>query len=305
MKKIFKREYLEILIGCLLYVVGINFFLVPANIFTTGLLGIAQEATETINLILNLNMSNSGSDFLFLQTLIYWGMNLPMIIFGFKKVGKKFTLKTLVTSLIVIQILINFLTISHPLIADVNGEMTLAAELLALLGGSVLIGLGLGLIIKNQASSGGTDILAIYLSLFKKKSFGLYNLLINLVVVVWAVALSGDITKGILILIAVYIQSTVIDLTYNYNSKVTIIVMTTKLEEIGECILSHKRTYTCVSAKSGYQKNDMSMIILVLNQEEKTVISKEILEIDPKAFVDILLTDKIVGNFENKYIANL
>lgn len=297
--------YLQIVFGCLIYVIGINLFLAPANIFTTGLMGIAQESAQTINLIFGIGLSNSDSKFLLIQTCIYWAMNLPMIIFGFMKVGKKFTLKTLMTSLVIIQIFINVITINHSLIVDVGGDLTLAAELLSLITGSILIGIGLGLIIKNQASAGGTDILAIYLSLFKKKSFGLYNLLINLVVVIWAVALTGDLTNGVLILISLYIQSYVVDLTYNYNSKVTVLIFTTKIKEVGDYIIDNNRTYTFVDAKKGYTKEATNMLVVVLNKEEKDILSDEVLAIDEGAFIDILHTEKIVGNFKNRYLENL
>lgn len=298
------KKGLQIILGAIIYVIGVNFFLAPAGIFTTGLMGIAQEITGTLNLIFNIGLKSTDNTFVLMQTTAYWALNLPIIVFGFKKVGKKFSIKTFFISSVLIQFLFNVLIIDHNIILE-NGMETLSSDLLSLITGSILIGLGMGMILKNQATTGGTDILAVYFSLFKGKSFGTLNLAINLVVVLWAILLTGDITSGVLILIAVYIQSYVVDVIYNYNRKSTLQVFTSKEEEISEYIIRNKRSFTLFKAQSGYQKKDINVILIVVNQEEKKYFINEFTKIDPNVFIDVLKTEGVIGNFRNKYMDNL
>lgn len=298
------KKNIQILIGCLIYVIGINFFLAPAGIFTTGLMGMAQEITATINYLFTLGFKNTDNIFILVQTIIYWTLNIPILIFAFYKIGKKFTIKTFIVSSVVMQILFNIVHTNKLLITD-SGVQNLSSDIISVIIGSILIGIGIGLILKNHTTAGGTDIIAVYLSLYKGKSFGLQNLLVNLVIVVWAIILTQDITSGILILMSLYIQSYVIDYVYNYNSKTTMMVFTTKPKEVGSEILKANRTYTLIDGESGYSKNSISIILIIMNSEEIEKYNKLILEIDNQAFLSTLKTDKIKGNFKNIYTNDL
>lgn len=298
------KTNIQILIGCILYVIGINLFLAPAGIFTTGLMGMAQETTETINQIFALGHQNNDKIFIFYQTLVYWTLNIPILIFSFIKIGKKFTIKTFIVSSVVMQILFNVINTPIILVSD-NGVQNLASDIISVLVGSILIGIGLGLIIKKHASAGGTDIIAVYLSLYRGKSFGLQNLLINLIIVVWSVFLTKDLTSGILILISLYIQSYVIDIVYNYNEKITMTIFTTKSEEIGTKILEKGRTFTHLDGHSGFNKKDLAVMVMVINAEEVQEFQKIILRIDKDAFSTTLKTENVQGNFKNLYSKEL
>ncbi len=298
------KKNIQILVGCIVYVIGINFFLVPSNIFTTGLMGLAQEIAETLNLIFGFGFERSDSTFLMIQTVAYWSMNVPILIFGYNRVGHKFTIKTFIISSVVVQIFVNILVINQPLIVD-YGTKTLASDIMNCIAGASLMGAGMGLIIKNGASAGGTDILAVYFSLYKGRSFGTFNLAINMIVVVWSILLTQDLTSGFLILICLYVQSYVVDLIYNYNSKSTIFVFTAKPKEVGQYIISHERTFTQFAGETGYSHNDITLLILVVNQEERKLFMRDIFNIDQNVFIDVVRSENVFGNFKNKYLTNL
>ncbi len=299
-----KKMISKILVGAIIYVIGINIFLTPVGLFTTGLMGISQEFAATINIIFNINLTQNDSTFLLIQTLTYWIMNLPIIILGFKKIGRKFTLKTLIISFFVIPFFINVISIDHSLILD-NGNVTLAAEMLSAITGSILIGAGMGLIISSGACIGGTDILAIYMSVFKGKSFGSLNLAINMIVVVWSLLLTHDITTGVMILLTLFIQSYIVDMVYNYNSKTTLLIFTKKAELVGEYILEQGRTYNVLDSKTGFTKENNNLIITIVNKDEIKDFKYGIKQCDPFAFVDLIVTDSIEGNFQNTYLRGL
>lgn len=300
--KKFILDMLFITIGSFIYVIGINYFIVSAHIFSSGLMGLAQESAETFNQIFKMHWTSTSTNYLLIQTISYWLMNLPTIYLGFKKVGIKFTVKTLIASFIIIPLFINLLVPQGSLLLDTNGSLSLASQTLSAIMGGILTGIGMGVIFRHGGSSGGTDIVATYLALFKGKSFGIYNLLINSVVMIWAVFLFGKLETVIMLCILIYVQSNVIDMIYNFQEKISLIVITKKEEELKRLFVEDlKRTYTSTKALSGYSQADSSFIYLVINKEEERYITKKIQSIDNQSFISTLNTKSVYGNFSNKF----
>ncbi len=293
-------------LGSLIYVLGINYFIVTANIFSAGLMGLAQEFAQTINHIFDFGWSNTSSQYLTIQTIAYWALNLPALILGFTKVGKKFTTKTLICSFIFIPLFMNILIPENSLLLDIDGRLTLASQVLSAVVGGTLTGMGMGIIFRYGGSSGGTDIVATYLALFKGKSFGKYNLMINLVVITWAVILFNDFKVAILLLILIFVQSRAVDYFYNFHDKVTLFAITTKEDELREIVLSTPdRTYTKLNATLGYSQVEASLLMIVINKEELDLAINAFKKADPDCFIDVISTASITGNFENRFKTQL
>ncbi len=293
-------------LGSLIYVLGINYFIVTANIFSAGLMGLAQEFAQTINHIFSFGWSNTSSQYLTVQTFAYWGLNLPALILGFTKVGKKFTTKTLICSFVFIPLFMNILVPESSLLLDIDGQLTLASQVLSAVVGGTLTGMGMGIIFRYGGSSGGTDIVATYLALFKGKSFGKYNLMINLVVITWAVILFNDFKVAILLLILIFVQSRAVDYFYNFHDKVTLFAITTKEDEIREIVLSTTdRTYTKLNATLGYSQTEAALLMIVINKEELDLAINAFKKADPDCFIDVISTASISGNFENRFKTQL
>lgn len=300
------KSIVMLIIGSLIYVIGINLFIVTANIFSAGLMGLAQEFAQTVNVVLGKGWSNTGSEYLLVQTFAYWALNLPAIILGFAKVGKKFTAKTLICSFIVIPLFMNLIVTDTSFLLDINDELTLASQVLSAVVGGVLTGTGMGIIFKYGGSSGGTDIFATYLALFKGKSFGAYNLLINMVVIIWAVILYQNVEVAILLLVLIFVQSRAVDYVYNFHDKMTVFVITTHEDEIRDVVLSTKdRTYTKLNATLGYSQADASLLLIVMNKEEVPIATNAFKRVDPDCFIDVISTNSISGNFENRFKSQL
>lgn len=293
-------------LGSLIYVLGINYFIVPANIFSAGLMGLAQEFAQTINHIFSFGWSNTSSQYLTVQTFAYWSLNLPALILGFTKVGKKFTTKTLICSFVFIPLFMNILVPESSLLLDIDGQLTLASQVLSAVVGGTLTGMGMGIIFRYGGSSGGTDIVATYLALFKDKSFGKYNLMINLVVITWAVILFNDFKVAILLLILIFVQSRAVDYFYNFHDKVTLFAITTKEDELREIVLSTTdRTYTKLNATLGYSQTEAALLMIVINKEELDLAINAFKKADPDCFIDVISTASISGNFENRFKTQL
>lgn len=297
---------LMLILGSLVYVIGVNVFIATAGIFSSGLMGIAQEIAQTVNLIFDFGWTTTSSQYLLMQTVGYWVLNLPAIFLGFTKVGKKFSIKSLVCAFIFIPIFMNIVVVKQSLVLDVGGELTLASQMLSALVGGALTGAGMGIIFKYGGSTGGSDIFATYLALFKNKSFGIYNMLLNLVVIIWAMALFGSFQVAILLLILIFVQSKSVDFVYNFHEKVTMFVITTKEHEVRDIVFSnHERTYTKLNATLGYSQAEAAMLLIVVNKEEVKFMVDKFKDADPTCFIDIVSTKQVVGNFENRYKAIL
>lgn len=295
-----------LVLGSLIYVLGINYFIVTANIFSAGLMGLAQEFAQTINHIFSFGWSNTSSQYLTVQTFAYWALNLPALILGFTKVGKKFTTKTLICSFVFIPLFMNILVPESSLLLDIDGQLTLASQVLSAVVGGTLTGMGMGIIFRYGGSSGGTDIVATYLALFKGKSFGKYNLMINLVVITWAVILFNDFKVAILLLILIFVQSRAVDYFYNFHDKVTLFAITTKEDELREIVLSTPdRTYTKLNATLGYSQTEAALLMIVINKEELDLAINAFKKADPDCFIDVISTASISGNFENRFKTQL
>lgn len=300
------KNIIMLIIGSLIYVIGINFFIVTANIFSAGLMGLAQEFAQTINIGLNAGWTSTESQYLLVQTIAYWALNLPAIILGFSKVGKRFTSKTLLCSFVIIPLFMNIIVTQNSFLLDIDGQLTLASQVLSAVVGGVLTGCGMGIIFKYGGSSGGTDIVATYLALFKGKSFGVYNLLINMVVIIWAVILYQDIQVAILLLILIFVQSRAVDYVYNFHDKVTMFVITNHEDGIRKIVLETKdRTYTKVNATLGYSQAEASLLLIVMNKEEVQSAMDAFKRVDPCCFIDVINTSSIGGNFENRFKSQL
>ncbi len=299
--KRFKSTYMLIL-GSLLYVVGVNVFIATANIFSSGLMGIAQEIAQTINVVFDMGWNATSSAYLLMQTIGYWLLNLPAIILGFAKVGKKFSFKSLACAFVIIPIFMNVIVVKESLLLDVNGQLTLASQVLSAVVGGGMTGLGMGIIFKYGGSTGGSDIFATYLALFKNKSFGIYNMMINSVVIVWAMILFQSFQVAILLLILIYAQSKAVDFVYNFHEKVTMFVITKHENDIRQIVLADpKRTYTKLDATLGYSRAEAAVLLVVVNKEEVKAMVDEFKRLDPVCFIDIINTREVIGNFENRY----
>lgn len=293
---------LMLILGSLVYVIGVNVFIATANIFSSGLMGIAQEIAQTVNVIFDLGWTSTSSQYLFMQTVGYWLLNLPAIFLGFSRVGKKFSFKSLACAFIFIPIFMNIVVVKQSLVLDVGGELTLASQMLSALVGGALTGAGMGIIFKYGGSTGGSDIFATYLALFKGKSFGIYNMLLNLVVIIWAMILYKSFLVAILLLILIYAQSKAVDFVYNFHAKVTMFVITKDEEAVRQVVLeSNERTYTKLSATLGYSRQDASVLLVVLNKEEVKEMASKLKAVDPTCFINMVDTKDVVGNFQNKY----
>lgn len=273
---LFKRgkemnRIITIIIGSLLVSVAYNLFLIPHEILSSGLSGIAIM----LGLITPFNTG-----------VLNFLLNLPLLIIGVFKLGKRFILYTIL-SVVIISLGLYIVPIKQ-----ISTEPILSS-----LFGGVLTGIGVGLIFRVSASSGGFDILAMLLN--KKKDFPLGALLsaMNGVVVIisgfifgWDAALNT--------MVAIYATGKVVDMVHTKHIKLTLMIVTSKGNEMKEKLLANVyRGITLIDGEGAYSGQGRKILMTVITRYQLTEIKELIKEIDPNAFVNITETTEVMGSF--------
>ncbi len=277
-----------ICIGSFIMAIGINLFIEPVDgLLPTGITGLSAEISFFLNKYLDITIP---------YNIIFFFLNIPIIIFGYFKIGNKFIFKTFL-AVIFFTIFAEIVPIKAALEIATSGD-TLISSLI----GAIIIGCGVGLILRVGGSSGGTDIISVYISLYKGKPFGLYSLISNSFVLFLGYFTFNDLKVVAIMLIHLYVLSSVIDLIHNSQEKRTLIIITNKSEEVAQNILSNfRRSLTVIDSKGAYGKTDNKTLIMSISYGELQMVIKKIKEADEKAFINVIKTDMIVGNFENPY----
>ena len=266
-----------VIFGSLLLAVSLNFFLISANVYASGFAGAAQIASSVFADYLNINVSTGILLFLF---------NIPVFILGWFKVGKGFTIYSIV-SVIFATIFLEILPV-----ISVSDDIILNAVV-----GGVIAGVGVGLSLKLGASTGGMDIVAMVLSRLQDKPIGTYFLLLNGVIIV-AAGFLYEPENALYTMLALYVTTAVIDTIHTRHEKVTAMIITRKADELQQAIHQKMvRGITILPAKGAYSKEDKNMLYLVITRYELYDLETIIKEVDPNAFTNIVQTVGIFGFF--------
>lgn len=275
------------IVGVFIYTLGINMFLTPANLFPIGTMGLVYEASFAADKFFGFQIS---------ADIGYFVLNIPILILGYVKVGKKFTVKTLI-----VVIFTSFF------ISVIPTKMIIDDTLLAVITGGLISGVGVAMLLKVGASSGGTDIVALYMSIARGKSFGTFNTAFNGIVIAIAVILTGDLSTAIYLLIYVYIYSYTIDRIHNSSDKFTMIIVTQHSAAVKQNLFGAgiRRGITVIDSKGGYTGNPNNTLIITCERSEYPELAMMIKDVDPKAFISTFKTQDVIGEFENTYLKTL
>ena len=259
------KETIEIVIGCLFMAAGTSLFLLPNQLSSGGFAGIATIIYYLFSLPLGTTM------------LI---LNIPLIILTIIRVGKETAIKGIFGT-IVLSVFIDILERFNPLTED---------RLLACIYGGILIGLGTAIVLKANASTGGTDLLT-YIIRSYKPHYRASNLIviIDIAIVLLNVIFFKEIEVGLYSAIAIYLSGKMIDIVFEriYFTKIMFIV-SNKYKEIAEAIGKRlDRGSTAIYAKGMYTREKKMMLWCVASRGETAKIKQIAQEIDPRAFIVI------------------
>lgn len=257
------RRVLFITLGAVLVSVALEIFLVPNHIIDGGIVGISIMASHLSSLPLGL--------FLFL-------LNLPFLFLGYKQIGKTFALSTLYG----VSVMSVGTFLLHPV-----PPLTVEPFLASIFGG-VILGIGVGMVIRFGGSLDGTEIIAI---LFNKRlpfSVGETVMFFNLFILGSAGFVFGW-DRAMYSLIAYYIAFKMIDITIEgFDESKAVWIISDEAKEIGEAIMSRLgRGVTYLHGEGGFTGGSKRVIFCVITRLEEAKMKSIVHELDPVAFLAV------------------
>jgi len=271
------KKVLIVVVGALLNAVAMNFFLIPANVYASGFTGIAQLLSSILGEFTPFQLSTG---------ILLFILNVPVIILGWKKVGRSFTIYSFF-SVLLSTLFLEILPIIH-----VSQDILLNAVF-----GGVIAAVGVGLTLKWGASTGGMDIVAMILSRTKDRPVGTYFFTLNSLIIITAGFIYGW-EKALYTLVQLYVSTRVIDAIHTRHEKLTAMIVTKKAKDLKNAIHSRlERGITMVPAKGGYTEEEKDMMFIVVTRYELFDLKRVIHDVDPQAFTNIVETSGIFGFF--------
>ena len=278
MKKL--KEYVLITIGFLIVAASAEFFLVPNNIAGGGVMGIAMIIYNfTKPIIPQLSVGS--------MMLV---MNVILFIVAFLVIGSKFGAKTIYSSL--------GLSGSLWLVEKIVPAGTAVTNnlLLATVFGTLISGIGMGLVFNQNASTGGTDIIAKIIHKFFHFEIGKSLLMVDFVITIFG-GLTFGIERGMFALLCVIVNGFVIDnVIEGFNLCKQIMVVSNKNETIREYIIDELgRGCTLLTGMGGYSGENTFVLYTILSRKEFIKLRDYIKEVDPRAFITVTNAHEVLG----------
>ncbi|WP_442599150.1 YitT family protein [Neobacillus sp. D3-1R] len=271
------KKMIVVMLGALLNAVGMNFFLIPADVYASGFAGISQLVSRIFTEYTPFTISTG---------ILLLLLNIPVTILGWKVIGRSFTLYSFF-SVLLMTLFLEILPVVH-----VSKDLLLNAVF-----GGVISAVGVGVTLKWGASTGGLDIIAMVLSRMKDKPVGTYIFLLNAVIILTAGYLFGW-EKALYTLVTLYASTRVIDAIHTKHEKLTAMIISQKSNELKKAIHAKLvRGITSVPAKGAFSNEDKEMLIIVITRYELFDLERVIKEVDPNAFTNIVETAGIFGFF--------
>lgn len=265
-----------ILLGTLIMSIGTYFFNVPANIAAGGVTGFSQVI---VTLLPFLNLG-----------IVMGFFNLVILIIGILFLGKQFGVYTLIGALFysLYMTIFDFLIVlKHPILED---------NIANLIIGAVLLGVGLAVVFRQNASTGGTDVIAKIIE--KKASINISTaiLIVDTFVILFATSIYG-LEKGIYSFMSLYVSTYTVDVTIaGFNSKIQMTIISNQADIINDFIFSEiRRGSTFYKASGGYTKQERNILVTIVDKKQYIKIRNFINSIDEDAFVYIANINEVIG----------
>ena len=263
--------YVYIIIGAAIVAVGFNVFLLPNEVASGGVSGISTILKGVF-----------GWEPGFVQ----YAFNIPLFISGVIFLGKQFGARSLAGTL----------TLPLFVILTSNWEPATLNPLLGALFGGISVGVGLGIVFRGNASTGGTDLAAQIIAKYTGFTLGTSVMLIDGLIVLSA-ALVFDVEKGLYALIGLFVTTKTIDIIQlGFSQSKMVYIITNKQEEIRDAIYTEiNRGVTKLPAVGGYTDAEKPILLVVVYQTEFSKLKHVIKAVDPSAFVIVSDAYEVLG----------
>ena len=263
--KEFLIDMIYLTLGCAIMAIGTAVFLLPNQLSTGGFTGIA-----TIFYYL----------FHFSMGTVILALNIPFFILAFFKIGKKLVIKSIIGT----SLLSFFIDLFEKIPTLTNDR------LLACIYGGIFIGFGLALVLKANASTGGTDLITYIARAYKPymKTSSII-VVVDVIIIGLNVIFFKKVEIGLYSAISIYLMGKMIDIVFEgINFTKMVYIISQKYEEISKEIDKQlQRGSTGIYAKGMYTNTDKMMLMCVGARNEVARMKQIATQIDPKAFIII------------------
>ncbi|SET57701.1 YitT family protein [Paenibacillus sp. NFR01] len=266
------RDAAVIIFSAFLVASGLRLFLIPHQLLSGGVAG----AASVIGYLTDPKYIS----------LIYFGINLPILIWGFIAVGKKY-IGLSILSVVCTTWFLNII----PLV-----QLTHDPILASIFGGVIIAG-GVGFSLRVGGSSGGFDILGSIIT--RKRDVPIGNVMFLLDgIVILSLGFFKSWDSALYAMLCIFVKSRVVDMIHIRHVKLTAFIITKERDLMLSRLCKLPHGVTVVNAEGGYSHEGNTMLMTVTTRYELAELRRTILETDPKAFVNVLETVEIVGRFK-------
>lgn len=265
------KDYLLLAVGTLMLAWAFTSFFIPHDIAPGGVSGLSTVLSSVIPMSVG---------------VLSFVINLPLFLLGMRTVGWRFALRSFIS----MTLLSVFIDCLPPM--DLTGD-----AMLACMFGGVIMGAGLGLVVRAGATTGGTDLAAKLLhGVFPFLTIPVILLAIDAMVVIIAAARFG-IAAGFYALIALYVSTVAMDMIIKgFNTAMQFMIISNHSEQIVARIHRElERGCTRIAAEGTYSRMPVGTLICVISRMEAPRLKKIIAEVDPNAFVTISSVHEALG----------
>ncbi|MGF6906513.1 YitT family protein [Fusobacterium sp. PH5-44] len=271
--KIFRiiKDGLLIGIGAFIYAFGLNYFFVANKLADGGLAGISI----VLHYLFGLDTA-----------ILYFILNIPLILLGYKLIGKKFIIKTFYGTIMT--------SIAIKVFSNLGAESP--DKIIVSIFGGVVMGVGLGIVFLGGGSSGGSDILAKIINKYFKIPIGKAFFIIDFIVLGVIGYLFGK-EMFMYTIIGIYVSTKMIDIIQDgiYSSKAVTIISDRSLEIKNAIMEETGRGTTVLKSEGGFSGESKDAIYCVLSRYELSAVKSIVKNIDENAFVIISEVTEVIG----------
>lgn len=270
-------RFLLVTAGAALMAVNINSFVHAAGLLPGGFTGIALLIQEIFLKFVNIHIP---------FTVFYWSLNIVPALLCFRFVGKRFTLLSV------------WAIIASGLFTDLIPGLAVTDDIiLCTIFGGIINGIAISLCLLAGATSGGTDFISIYVSEKTGRSIWNHIFIFNVVVLAFFGMLFGW-NRALYSIIFQFVSTQILNTLYKRYQKSTLLIISDKPDELVKIIREVTgHDATLFTGKGCYQGAERQMLYTVVSSSEEDKLLRSIKRTDPFAFVNILQTKMLKGNF--------
>ena len=271
---------LKTAIGCALFAVGFDLFLLPGGMNAGGLSGLAMVFVH---------LTDFGSVGILTALL-----NIPLFIVAGMKIGKKFFIGSLL-GMAFSSVFIDLLALLP--VPDVE-------PLIGAVYGGVICGAGLGFVFAAGVSTGGSDIIVRLLKLrYRHVPIGVISMSFDACVAVLTGIVFRDVNSALYTGIAIYISGKIIDLVvYSFDYSTVALIITGQYEKVAQEISDRlERGATYLHGQGSYSRKEIKVVLTAVKKQQVAELKELVVEIDPDAFIIVQEAHQVLGDGFNRY----